>query len=267
MAILDQVLYASSSDSTSHNVTLPGGAPADGTQLVLVYAADGQPNSGLGAYTSRFSLLQNQELKLLDRIASSDGATVTIGFATAHTLIAALYVIGGLTGSPPFDQPASNDPGGSPSSISTGTTPTLAQAVELAIAVFGYGTAGGVITGYTNSFVEDAAGVTSGSAGTNIRLAIAMKTTAATTGVETTATLTSSVGFPLAGVATYKVAASGGNAGGKLAGSRDPIGGFVNSGLVAHGRHGLLVPRRRDIIVPSIHAAMARRNFRSEARL
>lgn len=62
-------------------------------------------------------------------------------------------------------------------------------------------------------------------------------------------------------------AAAAGNAGGKLAGSRDPIGGFVNSGLVASGRRGLLVPRRRDIIVPVMHAAMTRRNFTSEARL
>jgi hypothetical protein len=62
-------------------------------------------------------------------------------------------------------------------------------------------------------------------------------------------------------------AAAAGNAGGKLAGSRDPVGGLVNGGLVARPRSGVLIPRRRDIIVPSIHAAIMRGNFRSEARL
>jgi hypothetical protein len=63
------------------------------------------------------------------------------------------------------------------------------------------------------------------------------------------------------------VTTSGGSSGSRLAGGRDPVGGFVHAGLVGRSGSGIILPRRRDTIVPSIHAAMMHGNFRSEAIL
>ena len=111
----------------------------------------------------------------------------------------------GFSGTPTLDQTSSNGPVDA-TSVSTGTTATLADANQIAIAGFSGRTFGTLNTesfdSYTNSFTEEGE-VSAGNAASNWSLhAAATKETASTSGVETTATASAS-GRLMAVLATF----------------------------------------------------------------
>ena len=134
------------------------------------------------------------------------GITITPGATTTAEVWVAEY--SGNTATP-LDKTASANPGVNASTIVSGTTATLAQADELAVACFGWndstGTAGTMLS-LTNSFVEVADLRGTDPTSMDTWLGVATLAVSATTALSTTATLGGSGGRPVGAIATYKVA-------------------------------------------------------------
>jgi hypothetical protein len=107
----------------------------------------------------------------------------------------------------PLDGSAINKPSVSATTIATGTTATLTQADELAVAVVSAVrlATGATVTGWSNSFVQVAEVDTTG--GTDHPgLVVATRALAATTGITSTATYSTTVTRPIGMIATFKAA-------------------------------------------------------------
>ena len=120
---------------------------------------------------------------------ASEPTTVTIGLSASDSCEVVLLEYSGLVTPTPIDKTATATSG--TAVCASGTTATLAQSDELAIAVFGrQGT--GLTATYTNSFVSE--GSQTGSGGVPTSINVASLATASTAAVSTTATLSSGSG-------------------------------------------------------------------------
>lgn len=205
MAFVQSKQYVSSSSLATHSITMDA-VPTVGNLQILAVVGDSTATipSGWSVGTSAVDFVG---LYIWYRVVpGSPSATtsVTLG-GTTSCWMAALEYSNMVT--PALDKTASNSPGGSPTSIATGTTAATTQADELLIAVAGLSHADVItVTGWSNSFVQLHGGNTTVSA-VNIHGAIATRTVAATATYTTTATLSAASGNPSAAIATFKITA------------------------------------------------------------
>ena len=140
-------------------------------------------------------------------VGGETGITITPGATTTAEVWVAEY--SGNTATP-LDKTASANPGVNASTIVSGTTATLAQADELAVACFGWndstGTAG-TMSSLTNSFSEVADLRGTDPTSMDTWLGVATRAVSATTALSTMATLSGSGGRPVGIIATYKATA------------------------------------------------------------
>jgi hypothetical protein len=109
----------------------------------------------------------------------------------------------------PLDGSTFNKPSVNAATIASGTTATLTQADELAVAVVSSVRAatGATVTGWSNSFVQVAEVNTTGGVD-HPGVAVATRDLAATTAITTTATYSTTVNRPIGMIATFKAAAA-----------------------------------------------------------
>lgn len=204
---------------TSATVDLGVAATAGNTLLVAVNA-DFTVSAPSG-YTQLASSVHNAGCYLFGKIAAGGETGVTVTPDSAVSMGVAIAEIGGLSGATITDQLDQVATGGSSSGAttrSTGTTGTTAQDDEYAVAVWGYsagqgtyaGGGGDKWSGQTNGFVEKLDVGSTKLTGTNAGLCVAAANLSAAGTVESTAS-TGAVSTPAESmVATFKVAAGGG---------------------------------------------------------
>lgn len=121
---------------SSLSVTLDA-PPTAGNLLVAACNSDATVATPAG-FTLAVSAVSGQGLYIFYRVVQpGDGDTVAFAPSVADSVAGGVLEYSGIVTSSPLDQTASNTVGGSPSSISTGTTGTTGQANELIIVVVG----------------------------------------------------------------------------------------------------------------------------------
>jgi hypothetical protein len=145
---------ASSGDASSISATFPS-APGSGNLLIAIAGnlAASSPTTPAGWSVAIDETASSPGQVIFYRIAAAaEPATVTVnGYSTATRLGLQVYEYRGIAYSAPLDQTASS--AGSGTALSTGTTATTVQPVELLVAAFVSDTAGS-IDGWTNGFAE-----------------------------------------------------------------------------------------------------------------
>lgn len=204
-----QVQVASGSTGTTASPTSVTAAlsvaSTVGNTLLLVMASDNFVSTPAGWTQDAFIADNNALYGFRKTSAGETSFNITVAGAAAWYL----FEYAGLIGSP-LDQVASASNSAPVTAQASGTTGTLAQASELALAGFASSSSGTLasFSAYTNSYAEQGTErATTKASGTNVDLAVATVDLAATTATSTTATLSS--GNPAtAFVVTYKVASA-----------------------------------------------------------
>jgi len=190
----------------TYPVTLPNPTVA-GNLIVIVVVSDATVATPAGFTLDKSQVNSNGHYHWSKIAAGGEAAwTVTPGVSAAGVWYAA--EISGLTATP-TDQVASTGSSSGATTRSTGTTGTTAQANELAVASWGSSIVGAAITwgGETNGFAERITDQVTTTGGSNVGLAVASLTLAATGTVESTATADAAEAPKSTGiVVTYKVA-------------------------------------------------------------
>lgn len=213
---VQSVAYNSTADSTTHPITFA--APTVGNRIIIgVNAGSGVTGVSGSGWTREDGIISNTDTAIYSKIAgASEPTTVTftIGGAASCNLYMEEYAnaVSGVA-----DKTAHNDsgvtPGGSQTTIPTGTTAATTVADAIAFAVFGVVAAAGAVGTYTNGFAEASQGITSGGGGTNVRMAVATKTLTATGTVSSQASSTNAQGSMLGVVAVFGLTSGGGGGG------------------------------------------------------
>lgn len=199
--------YNSTSDGTSHSLTL-GSTPVSGN-LLIVAANSLTGNPTPSGYSVADRIVTNTDTVIFYKIAGvSESPTVTFTFGAAVPMnIVALEYSGVLAS--PLDVTANSDSGASSTSVPSGTTAATSQAAEMAVAIFGIVSGGApAASSYSNGFAEVIQGVTTGSVLANVRLAVVSKTLAATGAQSSTATTASATSNAAGVIATFKLSST-----------------------------------------------------------
>lgn len=203
-------------DAPSVQATLPN-PTTPGKRLVIEVTSNASLQTPAGFTKDREQLNNNTQYSFSKDTGVGGETAWTIATTGANGAIAGFAKeIGGLTGSP-VDQVVSAGSGSNSPTRSTGTTPETQQAAEWLSAACAWSRGSGAVNSindgsWTNSFtdaLQDGAVVaetrTSKASGTNVGIALAERTVAASGTFETTATLAaSSPGTAM--MVTYKIA-------------------------------------------------------------
>lgn len=154
IALVQSAQAASSGDASSVSATFAS-QPGSGNLLIAIAGnlAASSPATPVGWSVAIDETGNAPGQVIFYRIAAAaEPATVTVsGYGTATRLGLHVYEYRGIAYSAPLDQTASN--AGSGTALSTGTTATTGQPVELLVAAFVIDTAGS-FDGWTNAFTE-----------------------------------------------------------------------------------------------------------------
>lgn len=192
--------YASTANNTSHSVS-PTSTPTSGNLLMLAVCADSTVTTPSGwTLSSGASTVSFVGLYLYWKISNGTESTISVTIGGSTSCAMEVFEYSGLTTGDKF---ASNSPGGSPTSVATGTTAATTAANEMIAAIEGHNVTGNTVTGWSNSLVQQDTIVTTGSA-TNVRLTTALKTVSATGTQTSTATFNSGTNSPSALIGTFK---------------------------------------------------------------
>lgn len=153
-ALVQSAQAASSGDASTIAATFPS-APGSGNLLIAIAGnlAASSPATPTGWSIAIDETGSAPGQVIFYRIAAAaEPSTVTVsGYGTATRLGLHVYEYRGIAYSAPLDQTASS--AGSGTALSTGTTATTVQPVELLVAAFVIDSAGS-IDGWTNGFTE-----------------------------------------------------------------------------------------------------------------
>jgi hypothetical protein len=154
IALVQSGQAASAGDASSISATFPS-APGSGNLLIAIAGnlAASSPATPVGWSVAIDETGNAPGQVIFYRIAAAaEPSTVTVGsYGTATRLGLHVYEYRGIAYSAPLDQTASS--AGSGTALSTGTTATTIQPVELLVAAFVIDSAG-TIDGWTNGFTE-----------------------------------------------------------------------------------------------------------------
>lgn len=191
----------------STDATLPVGTTAGNTVLLIV-SADATVATPSGFVLDR-SQVNNNGHYVFRRAAAGAGETSwTITPSSSASVAWAVLELSALTASP-LDGVASEGAGFGVSSRGTGTTGVTAQADELAVASIGLSIGGGSsnsVSSWSDSFAELRDTITTKASGTNVGVAVAVRTLTATGAYTSTATL-AGISAATGIITTYKTAA------------------------------------------------------------
>ncbi len=195
---------------TSYSVTLPSGTTSGRTLVIIV--ASGATVSTPSGFTLDKSQVNNTGHYVFRKATSAAETSWTVNPTSGASGAWWVAEISGLDAAP-LDVSASAGVGFDTSSQTTGTTSATTQANELAIGSVTSNNAANAtavtLSGWTNSFVEQADTCSTKPTANNIGLGVATKALSATGAQETTATL--SIDAAATGImVTYKESAGSG---------------------------------------------------------
>ncbi len=194
--------YASPADTGTHTIGTWGFTPAVGDLMVAAIVANRTFNAPTSTTDRLLPPVDFVQVSIVDWIyASGSSFDVVTGGGNSSCCVRLFHVTSNA--SSPYDTRGANGGKNSTSTApSTDTTPTLAQAAELAIVAWGCSVDGSFTTGTeTNSFATNESLLASTG---GCKLATSYKVVAATTALEST--ITTSNEHYSAGIVTYKEA-------------------------------------------------------------
>lgn len=196
--------YGSAADATGHTITL-NTTPVAGNLLILCVNADYDIPTPPSGWTLVVKPAAFCIAAMYYKVAgASEPTSITVTQDTSSSMCLYVMEYSGMAASP-FDTNASVSLEGSP--ISTGTTPTTAQADELLVAMAAFAPdIDTSVSSWSNSFVEKVEVVPT--AGTALRLVVASRIVSATGAYSTEATAVNAANLQHIGlIAAFKKAA------------------------------------------------------------
>lgn len=177
--------YASTADSTTHNIVLDS-APIEGNTLMLLLSCgtSGITITGWTLVTEAVGFVKGSIYR--KTAGASESATITITLDTAYNISVVVLEYDGLTGL--VDQSGSQAGQGTGGITTPDITTTVADALLVAVAAYRDETVS--VTSWNNSFVEDAeSGLSSGSGDAEVGVSVGLREVASTGTYNSTATV------------------------------------------------------------------------------
>lgn len=204
MAVIQSNFGNTGADTpASTQATLPSGTTA-GTQLLIIVSADATVSTPAGFSLDRSQVNNNGHYHFRKTATGGETAwTITPSVAAA---VAWIVLEMSALDSSPLDQVASEGAGFGVSSRGTGTTPATTQPNEVLVGSIGLSIGSGgsnSVNAWSDSFVELHDTCTTKVSGTNVAVAVALRTVSATGTYTSTATL-AGVSAATGIITTYK---------------------------------------------------------------